>query len=210
RGKGGDILYRWGNPAAYKRATARRSLYDQHDAHWIPQGSPGAGNILIFNNGSMRGYSSVEEIKPPMDGKGNYICEIGEPYGPLKTEWTYTSKNRSDFYSSEISGAHRLPNGNTLICAGVLGVFFEVTPNGETVWKYVNPVVRGGVLAKGEQPGTDHRGHYLNAVFKVRRYAPHYTGLKNKRLTAGNVIELPASQKGKTGLDGKSERPNER
>ncbi|MCP4150679.1 MAG: SUMF1/EgtB/PvdO family nonheme iron enzyme, partial [bacterium] len=136
RGKGGDILYRWGNPAAYKRATARRSLYDQHDAHWIPQGSPGAGNILIFNNGSMRGYSSVEEIKPPMDNTGNYICETGEPYGPLKTEWTYTSQNRSDFYSSEISGAHRLPNGNTLICAGVLGVFFEVTPKGETVWKY--------------------------------------------------------------------------
>ncbi|MCP4148232.1 MAG: hypothetical protein GY757_10830, partial [bacterium] len=79
-----------------------------------------------------------------------------------------------------------------------------------TVWKYVNPVVRGGVLAKGEQPGNDHRGHYLNAVFKVRRYATNYPGLRHKKLTAGNVIELPASQKGKTGLDGKSERPNER
>ncbi|MCP4215439.1 MAG: hypothetical protein GY765_12330, partial [bacterium] len=146
-GKGGDLLYRWGNPSAYKNGssgTAARQLFDQHDAHWIPEGCPGAGNILVFNNGLERGYSSVMELVPPLDEKGNYSHGVSGRYGPVNTVWEYSAENGKRFYSSEISGAHRLPNGNTLICAGVLGVFFEVTPAGKTVWKYVNPVVRGG------------------------------------------------------------------
>ena len=68
-GKGGDLLYRWGNPAAYGRGTGRdRQLFQQHDAQWIPEGYPGAGHILIFNNGLDRGYSTVVEIVPP-DGQ---------------------------------------------------------------------------------------------------------------------------------------------
>ncbi|MCP4220741.1 MAG: hypothetical protein GY765_39300, partial [bacterium] len=57
----------------------------------------------------------------------------------------------------------------------------------------------------GELPGTDHRGHYLNAVFKVHRYALDYQGIKDKNTVPGKAIELPISQKGKTGLDGKSD-----
>ncbi len=130
----------------------------------------------------------------------------GKPYGPAKPIWHYEAKNRTDFFSSEISGAHRLPNGNTLICAGVVGHLFEVTPAGEMVWQYVNPMVRGGILAQGELPGKDMRGHLWNAVFKVHRYAPDYPGLAGRDLTPKGVIELPASQKGKTGLDGMTEQ----
>ena len=68
------------------------------------------------------------------------------------------------------------------------------------VWQYVNPMVRGGILAQGELPGKDMRGHLWNAVFKVHRYAPDYPGLAGRDLTPKGVIELPASQKGKTGL----------
>jgi hypothetical protein len=35
------------------------------------------------------------------------------------------------------------------ICAGVIGNLFEVTPADETAWQYVNPMVRGGILAQG-------------------------------------------------------------
>ena len=94
--------------------------------------------------------------------------------------WQYEAENPQDFFSSEISGAHRLPNGNTLICAGVKGTFFEVTPAGETVWQYVNPVVHNGILAQGELSGQGHRGHNWNAVFKIHRYAPDYPGLAGK------------------------------
>jgi hypothetical protein len=209
-GKGGDLIYRWGNPAAYKRGTEKdKQLVQQHDAQWIPDGSPGAGHLTIFNNGYDRGWSSVEEIVPPTDADGRYVIEPGKPYGPAAPTWHYEAKNRSDFFSSEISGAHRLPNGNTLICAGVIGHLFEVTPVGETVWQYVNPMVRGGILAQGESPGKDMRGHLWNAVFKVHRYAPDYPGLAGRDLTPKAVIELPASQKGKTGLDGISEREGE-
>ena len=201
-GKGGDLIYRWGNPVAYQRGTeADKQLVQQHDAQWIPDGYPGAGHVTIFNNGYDRGYSSIEEIVLPIGADGRYRTEPGKPYGPTKPVWHYEAKNRTDFFSSEISGAHRLPNGNTLVCAGVIGNLFEVTPAGETVWQYVNPMVRGGILAQGELPGKDVRGHLFNAVFKVHRYAPDYPGLRGRDLTPKGVVELPAAQKGKTGLD---------
>lgn len=205
-GSGGDLVYRWGNPAAYGRGSSSdATLVQQHDAEWIPSGSPGAGNILIFNNGYDRLWSSVEEIVPPLGADGRYALGAGAAYGPKTTAWHYEAKNRSDFFSSEISGAQRLPNGNTLICAGVVGNLFEIDPSGRQVWQYVNPVVRGGILAQGELPGKDVRGHLFNAVFKVKRYAPDYSGLRGKTLSSPALIELPASQKGKTGLDGLDE-----
>ena len=211
QGKGGDLIYRWGNPSAYKRGTERDAqLNQQHDAEWIPDGSPGAGHLTIFNNGYNRGFTSIEEIVPPLDANGHYVIEPGKPYGPEKPVWHYEAKNRTDFFSSEISGAHRLHNGNTLICAGVIGHLFEVTPAGEMVWQYVDPVVRGGILAQGEVPGKDVRGHLFNAIFKCHRYAPDYPGLKGRDLTPKAVIELPASQKGKTGMDKADATPGER
>jgi hypothetical protein len=200
-GKGGDLLYRWGNPATYKRGTARdRQLFQQHDPQWIAEGCPGAGHILIFNNGLDRGYSTIEEIVPPLDANGHYTIEPGQPFGPSQPVWRYQTKNPEEFYSAEISGCQRQPNGNTLICAGVRGVFFEVTPTGETVWEYVNPVVHNGILAQGERSGLDHRGHNWNAVFKVRRYPTDYPGLAGKDLTPIGPIEQPASLAGKTGF----------
>jgi len=200
-GQGGDLIYRWGNPAAYQRGTLQdKQLVQQHDAQWIPDGYPGAGHMTIFNNGYDRGWSSVVEIVLPMAANGRYTLEAGKAYGPTKPVWHYEAKNRTDFFSSEISGAHRLRNGNTLICGGIVGNLFEVTPAGEMVWQYVNPMVRGGILAQGELPGKDMRGHLWNAVFKVHRYDPDYAGLVGRDLTPKGVIELPASQKGKTGM----------
>ena len=210
-GKGGDLAYRWGNPAAYRQGTPTEAvLVQQHDAEWIPAGSPGAGNILIFNNGYDRLWSSIEQIVPPLNKDGSYAKLAGGRWGPDATVWHYEAAPRTDFFSAEISGAQRLPNGNTLICAGVVGNLFEITATGQRVWQYVNPVVRGGILAQGELPGKDVRSHLFNAVFKVRRYAPDYAGLKGRTLTPAAVIELPADQKGKTGLDQLDEQATEK
>lgn len=209
-GRGGDLIYRWGNPAAYGRGTARdKQLVQQHDAQWIPEGFPGAGRVTIFNNGYDRGWSSIEEIVPPLGPDGRYVLEAGKPFGPAQPAWHYEAKNRTDFFSSEISGAHRLANGNTLICAGVIGHLFEVTREGEVVWQYVNPMVRGGILAQGEIPGKDMRGHLWNAVFKAHRYAPDYPAFAGRELAPRGVIELPATQKGQTGLDQLNEQPRD-
>jgi hypothetical protein len=145
-GKGGDLLYRWGNPHAYRAGTkADQKLFHQHNVHWIAKGLPGEGHLLLFNNGSGRrgeNYSSVEELVLPVDSQGRYVCKPGEAYGPDKPVWSYTAPKKTDFYSSFISGTQRLPNGNTLICSGASGTIFEVTPTKEIVWKYVNPSKR--------------------------------------------------------------------
>jgi hypothetical protein len=142
-GKGGDLLYRWGNPAAYRAGTAAdQRLFAQHDAHWIPDGLPGEGHILVFSNGGGRpdgNYSSVDEIVPPVDAMGKYALAPGAKFGPEAPLWSYTAAKKSDFFAPLMSGAQRLPNGNTLICTGFSGTIFEVTPKGETVWKYIVP-----------------------------------------------------------------------
>jgi hypothetical protein len=142
-GKGGDLLYRWGNPQAYDRGTTSdQKLYGQHDATWIKPGCPGKGNILIFNNGINRPsgpFSSVDEITPPVDSYGQYYLEPGSSYGPENLIWSYTANPPTSFFSYYMSGAQRLTDGNTLICNGDAGKFFEITPEKVTVWQYINP-----------------------------------------------------------------------
>lgn len=193
-GKGGDLLYRWGNPATYGRGDKNdQQLFQQHDAHWIEPGCPGAGNILIFNNGLKRpdgDWSSVDEIVPPVDENGNYSLTSGSAFGPASILWTYYPDKKSEFYSEAISGAQRLPNGNTLICDGTHGRLFEVTTDGEVVWDYINPVVKEGPLYQGESPTLDIRNHQYNAVFKIHRYPKDYAAFAGKDMTPGDPLEL--------------------
>ncbi len=191
-GKGGDLLYRWGNPIMYRAGTkADQKLYQQHDAQWIEAGCPGAGNILVFNNGLGRNYSTVDEFTPPVDAEGNYALAAGKAFGPSEFTWSYQATPPTSLYAEAISGAHRLPNGNTLICDGTHGTFTEVTANKETVWKYVNPVATTGPLAQGAAipPDPARSNEFLNAVFRVRRYAPDYIGLAGRDLTPRGTIE---------------------
>ena len=133
-GKGGDILYRWGNPAQYNRGTgANQQLFQQHHAHWIAANLPGAGHILIFNDGIGRGYSTVNEIVPPVDSAGNYNITAGAAFGPSTPIWTYVASPATNFYSAEISGAERLPNGNTLITEGM-----KTTSSGPSSMRLMN------------------------------------------------------------------------
>ena len=142
-GKGGDLLYRWGNPEAYRAGTINdRKFFLQHDAQWIKSGYPGEGNILVFNNGGGRpgpDYSSVEEIVTPIDSNNNYYLEPGEAYEPDSQNWIYTANPPTSFFAGGLSGAQRLSDGNTLICNGEKGKIFEVNPTGEIIWQYTNP-----------------------------------------------------------------------
>jgi hypothetical protein len=186
-GKGGDLLYRWGNPLAYGAgAVGDQQLFVQHDAEWIPPGLPGAGNITVFNNGTGRpegNYSTVVELVPPVDASGNYALAPGAAYGPAAPVWEYAAPNPTDFYASFISGAVRLPNGNTLICSGPQGKLFEVTPDGTIVWTYMNPINSTGPITQGATPSG-------NSVFRAYRYAPDYPGLAGQDLTPGAPLEL--------------------
>jgi len=184
RGKGGDLLYRWGNPRVYRAGTAQdQKLYGQHNAHWIPAGLSGAGHVLIYNNGDTRPgtkYSSIEELVLPIDSNGRYTLGADKKYGPDQPVWTYSAANPADFYSVNISGVQRLPNGNTLICAGAPGIVFEVTPQKKVVWQYNLP-------AFGTRGGNNAR-----QVFRAYRYGPDFAGLKGKSLVAGRNLGEPA------------------
>lgn len=185
-GMGGDILYRWGNPQGYDGGSPDdQQLFYQHDVQWIEPGCPGEGNILVFNNGGIeQPYSSVDEITPPVDGNGHYpLPSPGEAHGPTAPSWSYLADPPVAFYSSFLSGATRLPNGNTLICAGDGGTFFEVTSDDDMVWEYINPVSGAGPASQGDSPGH-------NNVFRCYRYAADYPGLVGHNLTPGGPLEL--------------------
>jgi hypothetical protein len=181
RGRGGDLLYRWGNPRVYKSGTAEdQRLYGQHNAHWIPKGLRGAGHLLVYNNGDTRPvtkYSSVDEIVLPVDSNGRYPLGPDKKYGPDRAVWSYSAPNPTDFYSVNISGAQRLSNGNTLICAGAPGIVFEITPEKKVVWQYNLPAfgARGGANAR--------------QVFRAYRFTADFPGLAGKPLAAGKPLE---------------------
>ncbi len=186
RGRGGDVLYRWGNPQAYRAGTkADRKLYGQHHPHWIPDDLPGAGHVLVFNNGQGRpegAYSSVEEIVTPVDADGDYpVPPAGTAHGPADASWIYAT-GTSDFYSPFISGAQRLVNGSTLICQGPQGTFFEIDEGKSEVWRYVSPVNGDGAICQGETPSQ-------NLVFRAQRFAPDFAGFAGRTLIAGDRIE---------------------
>ncbi|HEV3024742.1 MAG TPA: hypothetical protein VGX76_19835, partial [Pirellulales bacterium] len=158
RGKGGDLLYRWGNPRAYGCGSeADQRLFFQHNVQWIDKGLPGEGQLLVFNNGGgskPREFSSIDQFIPPTDAEGNYVRTPHGPIGPEKALWSYTAPNPKEFFSWFISGVQRLSNGNTLINAGAVGTVFEVTPWNEVVWRFSNPFkpIRPPAPAGGGSP----------------------------------------------------------
>ncbi|MBN2703356.1 MAG: aryl-sulfate sulfotransferase [Pontiellaceae bacterium] len=184
-GKGGDLVYRWGNPAAYGQGTNDdQTLFCPHDIQWIEAGLPGEGHMLIFNNGPNRPdgqYSSVEEFILPLNEESRFSME-NKTFAPIKPVWKYVNPDdKTSFYGTNISGAQRLPNGNTLICEGPKGHFFEVTPDAKTVWEYmVAATGRAGGGAFGGMGGMG--GGMASQVFRATRIPADHPALKGRDL----------------------------
>ena len=123
-----------------------------HNAHMIPKGLPGEGNILVFDNGGAAGYGSV----PGQPNKYRYYSRVIE-FNPVTLDvvWEYENKKTEKidmkfifysklikwgknhhFYSPYVSSAQRLPNGNTMITEGYAKRVFEVNFEKEIVWDY--------------------------------------------------------------------------
>ena len=215
---GDPARYEQGDPPSIledwtKSTTGHKQIGGSHDIQWIDPGLPGEGNFLVFNNGQYlferTPQSYVFEINPYLDAHGNntgnyvnppdagyYTWVMGEPKDTHKLPkqmsnqivWIYYSKSNQGFFSHIGSGAQRLPNGNTLICAMTEGHIFEVTngdsANGpELLWEYLSPVTKDGIL----EVITDHYPTY-NPVFRAYRYGPDHPALAGRDLTPQATI----------------------
>jgi hypothetical protein len=175
-GRGGEILWRWGNPKNHGAGEdSDQQLFAQHDATFVGGQAPGELRVLVFNNGGGRpggDLSSVDELLLPFDPQTGFPSEPGAPFGPAEPAWSYEDPGR--FYSAFISGAQRLPSGNTLICSGAPGRAFEVTREGQIVWEYRNPL--GGEVEPTEQGGNAPP----KALFRATRIPRDHPGLVGK------------------------------
>ena len=189
-GKGGDFLYRWGNPEAYDMGTYQdKRLYSQHDVQWIEEDRPGAGSLIVYNNGVGRAgsYSSVDVITPVILG-GEYQMDAEHRFLPNTPSWSWD--NGAEMYAPFVSGAQRLANGNTLVTYGTNGTLYEVTLNGEIAWTYISPVSNQGIIEQGEaMPDGNVFGSKANTIFKVRKYTADHPGFIGRDLTPGSYIE---------------------
>ncbi len=218
-GSAGDFLYRFGDPARYGQGEPPRVLENwdsatsghkqmggAHDAHWIKPGLPGAGHLMVFNNGQYlyqrTPQSSALEINPFLDAAGNDTGKyVNPPDAGYRREtydhdthneprqvsrqivWSYRSANSHGFFSHIGSSAQRLPNGSTFICSDTEGHFFEVTAKGELAWEYINPVTRDGpVSVLGDA------APMVNSAFRAYRYGADHPAFKGRDLTPTGTI----------------------
>ncbi len=129
-GKGGDLIYRWGNPAAYQ-ASGTTDFDVVHDAHWIPADCPRANQLVGFNNlGGPGGKSCVDFISPPYDGY-SYSIASGSAYAPSSYSLRYTYSGTA---TQDEGNSQQLPNGNTLINISFSGYMYEIDSNQNVVW----------------------------------------------------------------------------
>ena len=118
-------------------------IIGQHHPHIVPKGLPGAGNLLVFDNGGASGFGAPNPQAPT--GRNSVarfwsrVLELNPVTFEKVWEYSVAGQERIRFFSQYVSSAQRLPNGNTLITEGANGRFFEVTADKEIVWEYVNP-----------------------------------------------------------------------
>lgn len=128
-GKGGDILYRWGNPPAYQ-AAGTKILDVTHDAHWIPEGVPNAGYLVGLNNKGAAGpKTTVDQISVPR-ANYNYTITTGNAFTPA----TFNNRHTSSGYTSNMGSSDQFPNGNQMICLATSGNIYEINAAGTVLW----------------------------------------------------------------------------
>ncbi|MFC1893897.1 DUF1566 domain-containing protein [Chloroflexota bacterium] len=186
----GDIVWRVGPDFSEGTDDCNLGQFvGQHNAHMIPRGLPGEGNILVFDNGGRSGYGGPNGY-PRYTKSYSRVVE----FNPVTLEivWQYGSEGGEEsFFSRNISSAQRLPNGNTLITDGANGRIFEVTLDKESVWEFIAPSVgkKGNAIYRAYRippewvPGNPSRYQEWSILFSTDN---------TNRLPSSDIISAPA------------------
>jgi hypothetical protein len=194
-GKGGDILFRFGNPQAYSRGDASDQVfYDAHGASWVDWGIEDEWEIVVFNDGLNRpggNYSDVLQIAPMRDADSNYVLEDGEFVA--STTIIYEADPPQSFYARFLSGAAKIEDDKYLVSDGPGGTFFEVDNNQNITWRYIVPVDQMGPLTQGHQFAPVEPGNPKpNFIFRATKYSLDDPVFDNQDVSSDGFIELQA------------------
>ena len=138
RGPAGDLLFRYGNPGDH-RSSAPRTLFVQHDAEWIPAVCPAPARSSCSATGCRRPAPTRRSRRSRLGSTNGEYVRNGDGTFAADRERVFPKRGDERFFAAIISGAQRLPNGDTLIVDGPHGRLLEVDPKGATVWEYENP-----------------------------------------------------------------------
>jgi hypothetical protein len=188
-GRGGDLLYRWGNPMTYRAGTEEdQQLFYQHDLHWIDdfvsEDSPYYGKVALFNNRVTPTYSTVNIIDPIFDTVSQSYSFGEETFLPTDFFLTALHPNTESLFSTTVSSVQVLENDNLLVCSGRRGYSFELTPDNEVVWEYKTPFDGPNPVIQGDESTIN------NLTFRFKRYPLDYSAFANKDLSSQGFIEL--------------------
>jgi len=180
-GTAGDLIYRWGNPEAYRAGDSLdQKTFFQHDVHWAQNTE--LGKIALFNNQATDLASHANLLVPVFDITNDvYTMNPDGTYAPEDFDYTYVPAAGEGFISQLLSSFQILPNGNKLICAGALGYTIELNPADELVWAYEVPLYFGDPVGQGYDP-------VLNLTFRLNRYSLDY--LQGIEPVVGEYVEL--------------------
>lgn len=183
-GKGGDLLYRWGNPVAYNSGTdSDRQLWYQHDASWIEgTNTEFNGMLSIFNNFIDNEYSEGVIINPYVNGA--YQLEDGN-YLPTTFEHIVSHPDRAKQFSSAASNFQVLENGYYLLHAGRQGRTLLLNSDLQPVREYLIPLRNGTPVEQGTELDISD-----NFTFSSRYYPSNFEGFLGKDLTPQGYLEL--------------------
>ncbi|MDX2136118.1 MAG: aryl-sulfate sulfotransferase [Saprospiraceae bacterium] len=190
-GRGGDLMYRWGNPAAYRAGDSSDiRLFYQHATRWIDDFidpiDPFYGKIQAYNNQVSVSYSTANVFTPNFDMYTWEYPMTGNVWGPAQFDKTITHPvDPAKMQSDGLSSIQYLPNGNFLIQVGRPGYAFELTPQNEIVWEYKTPLQNGAPVSQGAivNPGA-------NQTFRMDRYPVNYAAFAGRDLSPKGWIEL--------------------
>lgn len=190
-GRGGELLFRWGNPHAYDRGSPDdRVFFQQHDVQWILEpelmGSEIYGQICLFNNFIDASYSRGQVLFPVFDTiSGTYLMDTNGTFLPGQVAFSLAHPDEQLSFSALASSIQYLPNGNVLMCASQRGFAYEITPSGEVVWEYRTPMIFGQRIAQGTVLQTSQ-----NFTNQVERYPLDFQGFEGRDLMPGDYLEL--------------------